>query len=109
MIQPLVLHYLKKWGLKGSLYFNCYLFLAMQEGRSPPQDNCVTQSPVERPAKYHLRRKNTEESEMFCPIFSPPKTSFLCFVMKEPIYPRFMFGLSPFQSCVYYLISRIYK
>lgn len=31
-----------------------YLFLAMQEGRSPPQDNCVTQSPVERPAKYHL-------------------------------------------------------
>lgn len=91
--------------------FQLYLFLAMQEGRSSTleEDSCVIQSPVERPAKYHLRRKNTEESEMFCPIFSPPKTSFLCFVMKEPIYPRFMFGLSPFQSCVYYLISRIYK
>lgn len=25
-----------------------YLFLAVQEGRSPPEDSCVTQSPVER-------------------------------------------------------------
>lgn len=33
-----------------------YLFLAMQEGRSSTleEDSCVIQSPVERPAKYHL-------------------------------------------------------